>query len=92
MVLLLSYDLVGRERPSSYDRVREYIEHHAISSERPLYSQWLIHTDASAGGWRKALKDNALIDDDDRLFICPVVSNYDGWLPKQYWDWLAARI
>lgn len=92
MVLLLSYDLLGRERPSSYDRAREYIERHAISFERPLYSQWLIETDASAVGWRKALRDNALINDDNRLLICRVVSPYDGWLPRQYWDWLAAHI
>jgi hypothetical protein len=92
MVLLLSYDLVGRERPSSYVRVREYIERHAISFERPLYSQWLIESGASAAGWRKALKDNGVIDDDDRLFICPVVSPYSGWLPRECWDWLAARI
>ncbi len=92
MVLLLSYDLVGRERPSSYERVREYIERHAISFERPLFSQWLIQTDASAAGWRKALIDTGAIDDDDRLFICRVVGPYDGWLPRQCWDWLAARI
>jgi hypothetical protein len=44
MVLLISYDLNGRERPSSYTKVKNYIEQHATSSIRPLYSQWFVET------------------------------------------------
>lgn len=42
MVLLISYDLNGKERPSSYADVKGFIEANAISWARPLYSQWFV--------------------------------------------------
>jgi hypothetical protein len=62
MVLLISYDLVGAERPSSYAAVKNYIEKHADSSRRPLYSQWFVETGYSPRAWVDALRKNELVD------------------------------
>lgn len=92
MVLLISYDLVGHERPASYDKVRRYIEKHAIGAIRPLYSQWLVQTDASPDAWVKALRDNGLVDNDDLLFVCQIRRPYQGVLIADHWTWLNSRV
>jgi hypothetical protein len=92
MVLLISYDLNGHERPSSYTKVKNYIEKYAQAFTRPLYSQWFIETKSTPQQWTEALISNGLIDKNDRLFICSVHTDYWGWLSKSDWDWLKARI
>ena len=42
MVLLVSYDLYGKERPSAYADVKRQIQQNATAYMKPLYSQWLI--------------------------------------------------
>lgn len=88
MVLLISYDLRGKERPSAYEAVRETIESNSIAWARPLHSQWFVETNKSARAWQSILK--GVIDSNDRLFICEI-SRYHGWLPEEFWDWLRER-
>lgn len=92
MVLLISYDLMSHERPSSYAAVKNYIEKHAESAIRPLYSQWFVQTSYTPDAWVQALRDNELIDNDDQLFICQVKWPYQGWLAQHHWDWLNPRV
>lgn len=92
MVLLISYDLRGPERPASYEAVKDFIKREAISFRRPLYSQWLVETAATPQQWADALVDSAVIDQDDRLFIVRVQQPCRGWLPKEDWNWLQARL
>ena len=92
MVLMVSYDLNGRERPSSYEAVKAYLEKYSISWARPLYSQWFIETTSSPEAWVTALRDNELIDSGDCLFICQVRRPYQGWLSEEVWSWLNPRI
>lgn len=89
-VLLISYDLRGPERPSSWDDVRKAIEHNATAWIRPLYSEWLVETDHTLRQWSSMLE--SVIDGGDRLFICEVTSRYWGQLPKEFWEWLRVRI
>ncbi len=90
MVLLISYDLNGRERPSSYTAVRRVIEGNARSFKKPLYSQWLVETSRPIAWWQSTLVE--VIDPDDRLFICAARwSECDGWLSQDVWDWLRPR-
>lgn len=91
MILLVSYDLDGGERPSSYERIRRYIEQHARSASRPLFSQWLVQTDATPDAWVAALRENGIVDDDDRLFVCQIRPPYQGWLATDQWAWLSAH-
>ncbi|MDX6652050.1 MAG: hypothetical protein QOJ38_831 [Solirubrobacterales bacterium] len=92
MVLLISYDLSGLERPSSYTKVKNYIEKHASAFIRPLYSQWFVETSSAPQQWVDALRSNSLIDANDKLFICKVTRPYQGWLTEQQWQWLNAHI
>lgn len=90
MVLLISYDLDGHERPSAYTAVKRTIEGHARSWQRPLYSQWFVETNETPQAWSDRLK--AVIDQDDKLFIVRVQVPYQGWLPKSIWEWLRTRL
>ena len=89
MVLLISYDLNGRERPASYTAVREMIERHAISSIKPLYSQWFVQTNDSPETWSARMQNVA--DATDSWFVCPVRRPYQGWLPRSVWEWVEER-
>lgn len=91
MVLLISYDLNGHERPSSYQAVRRLIESRARSSWRPLYSQWWVETSESPMAWVDSLQPH--LDANDRLFVVPVRPNdYQGLLTHEDWKWLEARL
>ena len=90
MVILLSYDLNGHERPSTYEDVKEMIDRYAISTKKPLYSQWLIETEDTVQTWSDRMK--AVTDEDDYWLIIKVQRPYQGWLPKAVWDWLDGRI
>lgn len=90
MVLLISYDLNGHERPVAYEAVRQVIESAARDFRRPLRSQWLVDTADSPDAWADRLYP--VIDADDRLLICEVTSPNQGWLPNEIWIWLNARV
>jgi hypothetical protein len=90
VVLLISYDLNGHERPSSYTRVREMIERDSVSWARPLYSQWFVETGDGPEAWHERMA--GVTDANDRWFICEVQRPNQGWLAQDIWDWLNARV
>lgn len=90
MVLLVSYDLNNQERPSAYAAVADVIKRSAISYKRPLYSQWFVETQASPQAWSDAI--GKVADADDKWFVSQVNAPYQGWLPKDVWDWLRSRV
>jgi len=89
MVILLSYDLNGYERPSAYADVKNMIDKYAISKRKPLYSQWFIETNDSTEIWSDRMK--AVTDSNDHWFIIRVQKPRQGWLPADTWEWLRAR-
>lgn len=90
MVLLISFDLNGRERPSSYTAVKRVIEQNATASRKPLYSQWWVQTSRSAEWWTDTL--GAVLDSNDRLFVCRIrAGEYQGMLTDADWRWLEER-
>jgi hypothetical protein len=90
MVLLISYDLNNDERPSSYEAVRAVIERYAASARKPLYSQWFVETADDTQTWSERIQ--AVADPDDSWFVVRVQRPYQGWLPREIWDWLRARM
>lgn len=94
MVLLISYDLNGHERPAAYARVKKLIETGAGAGNfvKPLYSQWLVDTQGTATTWREYLQQTGGIDSNDRLLVTEVTRNWDGWLDQTVIDWVAARV
>lgn len=90
MVLLISYDLNGHERPAAYDDVKKVITENAVSYLKPLYSQWFIETQDSIEVWVDRLK--AVTDRSDRLFVLQVKRPYQGLLTETQWEWLSSRV
>jgi hypothetical protein len=90
VVLLISYDLNNHERPSSYTAVRAVIERYAISARKPLYSQWLVETEDAPHTWSDRIR--AVADEDDRWLVVRVQRPYQGWLPREIWEWLRPRL
>jgi hypothetical protein len=90
MVLLISYDLNGHERPSAYDDVKRVIEANAPDYRHPLYSQWLVQTSESEGTWSDRLL--GVMDSNDNLLVCRIYQRPHGWMSTEIWDWLVARI
>jgi hypothetical protein len=90
LVLLISYDFKNYERPSSYEAVRRVIERYATSARRPLYSQWFVHTADDPQTWSDRIQ--AVADADDSWFVVRIQRPYQGWLPRDMWDWLGARL
>lgn len=90
MVLLISYDLIGHERPAAYQRVKQAIEQNANAAIKPLYSQWLVETNSSPQAWTSTLR--GVMDDNDSLLIVQVTNHsYAGFLNRKIWDWLRQR-
>ncbi len=90
MVLLISYDLNGHERPEAYEAVKDVITKNATAYIKPLYSQWFVQTDESVGTWVDWLKE--VTDRNDRLFVLKVQRPYQGLLTDKQWEWLRERI
>ena len=90
MVLLISYDLNNHERPSSYQAVRAVIERYAASVRKPLYSQWFVETADDPQTWSERIQ--AVADPDDSWFVVRVQRPYQGWLPREIWNWLRTRM
>jgi hypothetical protein len=89
IIILLSYDLNGHERPDAYDDVKQMIVDNAISYKRPLYSQWFIETDDTVQTWHERMKE--VTDDNDHWFIVKVARPRQGWFGEATWDWLNER-
>lgn len=89
MVLLISYDLNGHERPDAYEAVKKMIQDNATSAKKPLYSQWFVDTEDSVQTWHERMQ--TVTDEDDNWFICKVTKPRQGWFSKTIWDWLNER-
>ena len=91
MVLLISYDLNGHERPEAYQAVKKAIEGYAIDTRKPLYSQWLVQTNESCKAWSDRVQ--AAADKGDKILVVRLFEgHYQGWLAKDIWPWLRDRL
>lgn len=90
MVLLISYDLNGHERPEAYEAVKKVITDNSQDHIKPLYSQWFVKTTDSVETWTEKLKN--VTDRTDRLFILQVKRPYQGLLTDKQWEWLRSNI
>jgi hypothetical protein len=54
-----------------------------------LGSTWLVDTSLTADDiWRRLAPH---VDQNDRVLVIGVTSDYAGWLPPDAWDWIKAR-
>lgn len=86
MIYSINYDLKqpGRDYAGLYN---------AIKSCGPwwhyLGSTWLIDSHLDAKGiWRRIGEH---FDRNDRALVIGVTKDYEGWLPKDAWEWINTR-
>lgn len=83
MVYLVSYDLnkSGQNYDGLYSAIKELGSYcHCLDSS------WLVETNLNSGQISTFLRQR--IDDNDNILIIRVMKDYQGWLPKEFWDWL----
>lgn len=86
MIISINYDLKrpGQNYQSLYDAIKS-----CGASWHYLGSTWLVDTTLTAGQvWAKLA---LLVDKNDFVLVIGVTRDYQGWLPKDAWDWINAR-
>lgn len=87
MILAITYDL--NKPGQDYDLV-----HSAIKKlgdwRHPLESYWVVDTSVTLHRAYEMVK--SVCDDSTHLFVARIHSGeYQGWLPKEFWDWMNGR-
>lgn len=85
MILIVSYDLKGAH---NYAPFFEALRSQGVWWHY-LASTWLIHTDKTPEQVYNAICGH--IRRADRLFVGTLANGYEGWLPKDAWDWIEAK-
>lgn len=86
-VYCVSYDLnkQGQNYNALYDELKKTDCLHILGST------WLVSSNESANQLSSRLQK--VMDTNDRLFVSRVNQwQYDGWLPKTFWEWVDARV
>ena len=83
----VSYDLnkAGKDYSGLHRELKK-----TASSYHLLDSTWLLYTAETAGQIWERLRSH--IDNDDQILIAQITDNKQGWLGKEVWDWINARI
>lgn len=86
MIYAINYDL---KRPGqNYDALHESIKSFG-DWWHYLGSTWLVDTTLSAQGIWSKLEPH--VDKNDFFLVVGVTRDYQGWLPKDAWDWINSR-
>lgn len=85
MILIVTYDLKGFQDYSElFAKIRE---------QGPWWhymtTTWLVDTTKSPQDVSVALRP--LMGPQDFLLVAEMGRNYQGWLPKEAWDWINSR-
>lgn len=86
-VYLITYDL--KKPGQNYGNLYEEIKSLGDWAHY-LESVWFVDTSFTSTQIRERLLPH--IDQNDNLFICRVVRDYDGWAHKELWKWLSERV
>jgi hypothetical protein len=87
MIYAINYDL---KRPGqNYEKLYEAIKS-CGAWWHYLGSTWLVDTSLDAKAiWERLA---AHVDKNDLVLVIGVTRHYNGWLPKDAWEWLNSRI
>lgn len=86
MIYAINYDL--KLPGQNYEGVHEAIKS-CGAWWHYLGSTWLVDTSLDANAiWRKL---SPHVDKNDRVLVIGVTRDYEGWLPKDAWEWLNSR-
>lgn len=86
MIYAINYDL--KKPGQNYTDLHEAIKD-CGTWWHYLGSTWLVDTGLNAEGIWKRLEPYA--DKNDFLLVIGVTQDYQGWLPKDAWEWINSR-
>jgi len=81
----VSYDL--NQPGQNYSGLTKVLQ--AYDSMHILGSTWLVCTSQTAQQVSDNLRAN--MDNNDHLLVAEFGSDYAGWLPKNFWEWVNSR-
>ena len=86
MIYAINYDLKkpGRDYKGLYEAIKN-----CGAWWHYLGSTWLVDTNLDANGIWKRLESH--FDRNDRALVIGVTRDYQGWLPKETWEWIDSR-
>lgn len=86
MIISINYDLKrpGQNYQALYDAIKS-----CGATWHYLGSTWLVDTTLTTGQLWAALAPH--VDKNDSVLVIGVTRNYQGWLPKDAWDWINDR-
>ena len=89
MVQLITYDLNNQKDYSSlYKEIKDLGD---WIRDTDLDSVWFVSTSLTVGQTQERLRK--IMDDDDNMFITKLNrGEYAGWMNKDIWPWLRARL
>ena len=92
-VYLVTWDL-NKEKPNYAEARRQFIAHlerYENTRDSGLDSVRFVSTSLSAAQLNEDLRTK--LDDNDRMIVTKLVSgDYSGWLSKDVWSWINARL
>ena len=92
-VYLVTWDL-NKEKPNYSAARTEFIKHlerYENKKDPGLDSVRFVSTNWTANEIDKDLREK--LDSNDRLFVTKLISgNHQGWLAKDVWEWINARL
>jgi hypothetical protein len=90
MILIVTYDL---KTPRDYHEFYEALKAQADNGKWWHYmsSTWLLSTTKTPQQIVDAVTPY-FERQQDFIFVCELTPNYQGWLPKQAWDWINAEL
>jgi hypothetical protein len=90
---LVTWDL-NKEKPNYAEARKQFIAHlerYENKKDPGLDSVRFVSTNLSAAQLSDDLRKK--LDDNDRIVVTKLVSgDYSGWLNKDVWDWISARL
>lgn len=87
-VLLVTYTLRNRQR--DYTSLFEAIKNNSNEWWHFLVDSWIVSTHHSPETYAQLLYPH--IEQADSFLVVRLTRHYQGWLPKEAWDWLNRQI
>jgi len=86
-MLIVTYNLKGSA--SSYTQFYEVLKNQGSSWWHYMPSTWLLDTIKTPEQVTEALRVH--LQSSDYMFVGTLTNGYNGWLPKDAWEWMQKR-
>ena len=91
MLYIVTYNIntTIKDYSSLYEKIKEL----SSSYQHPMESVWFVSCKLDANSLCQKLK--AHLSSKDHIFVAEIpenITNLQGWLPKNFWDWLKKEL